>query len=127
MTPYFHFAIDLSLVDHILFAYIFILAVKMSRKYVNKGVRQVVDAEALSKAINEVMAKTMTVRNASRAYNISYSSLQRHAANAIKEEEAKSATSEETQTQLERKITDRVLGGKTVCKFIFFIVLYFGN
>lgn len=51
----------------------------------NEGSRKVIDAETLAKAVKAVMDEIMSIRDASRAFNINYSSLQRYTANVKKE------------------------------------------
>lgn len=87
-----------------------ILVIKMPRKYVKKGERNVIDAETLAKAIKEVTEGNLTIRNASRAYNINYSSLQRYTTN-VKKGEAMPESSNDAKKQLDKSS----LGTKAVC------------
>lgn len=73
----------------------------MPRKYVNKGLRKVIDTNTLSKAIQEVLDGNMSIRNAATAYNVNYSSLQQYTAN-MKKEEDKPESSRIVEKQLEK-------------------------
>lgn len=85
----------------------------MPRKYKKKGVRNVIDAETLANAIKDVTDGKLSIRNAARAYEINYSSLQRYTAD-VKKEEDKPETSKAIEEQLDK--TNRgSLGGKTMC------------
>lgn len=74
----------------------------MPKKYVNKGVRKVINAETLAKTIEGVTDGKLTIRNAAKAYDINYSSLLRYTA-GVKKEENVPGTSKAIEKQSDKR------------------------